>query len=253
MTSLFSALLLLSSQPVAPPSITPLPTLPKDSKPTYRALSSPTCEHWRAARAGQGEDSRLRLAVYRMWVLGYVTGFNVVGPDPTGDLLGTAPREELHEAIDGYCARNPSSLVVDAMFPIASAYIKRRQGSLAATTPTPPAKRHATVVATVRCRDWADNRGNPILRLAYVGVLHGYVTAHNRFGPDPAGDAIGAENIPLAEGVVDQWCSGRPSALLIGAVAPLIDHVAAERAAGRLPPAGMRPQDKISPGSPKGR
>lgn len=102
-------------------------------------------------------------------------------------------------------------------------------------------------VVTTTCGDWAQHRGNVILRLAYVGVVRGYVTAYNRYGPDPAGDALGADDRPLIEERTDEWCRERPSALLIGAVAPLIDHVAAERAAGRLPPAGMRPADRFSP------
>lgn len=243
------AMLLLSLQ-AAPPAITPVDVLPEDNKATYRTHSSPECENWRSARAGTSDESRIRTGAYKLWVLGYVTGFNIAGPDKSGDLLGTAHHEELFAAIDGYCGRNPSNFVVDAMRPIAAAYIRRRQGDAAATLSIPGDKKQAKAVATTTCREWAGYRNNTILRLAYAGVVAGYVTAYNRFGPDPTGDAVGAADHPLFEDAIDKWCNGHPSALLIGAVAPLIEHVAAERAAGRLPPGGLRPVDKMTPGSP---
>ena len=247
MTHLLAALL-LSLQPSAPPALTPALVLPEDSKPAYRAHSPPDCSDWAAARTVTIEDSRLRFGNHRLWVLGYITGFNIVGPDPSGDLLGAAPHEEVYAAIDGYCSRNPSHSVVDAMHPVAAAFIRRRQGTPAANVSAPGQRRRAMVVAAISCRDWIEARANAIVRLAYVGVLRGYLTAYNRWGPDPTGDAVGGEDRSLIEGAIDEWCRQRPSALLIGAVSPLIAHVAAERAAGRLAPAGMRPNDSLSAG-----
>lgn len=240
------AMLLLSFQ-AAPPVIAPADVLPADSKPTYRTHFSATCQEWSAARRGTSEESRLRVGIYRLWVLGYITGFNVVGPDKSGDLLGTAPQDEVYRAIDGYCARNPTYHLVDAMRPIAAAFVRRRQSKPVANVPA--SKTHAQAVALVTCRDWSQNQKNAILRLAYAGVVGGYITAYNRFGPDATGDAIGAADHPLIEEALGKYCSSHPTALLIGAVTPLIEHVAAERAAGRLPPAGMRPHDKVTPGS----
>lgn len=249
MTHLLAMLLAFQA---APPAITPVGVLPKDSKPTYRTHASTTCADWTAARAGSSDDSLLRVGVYKLWVLGYITGFNIVGPDKTGDLIGAYPQEEFYRAIDGYCARNPSNFVVDAMYPIAAAYIRRRLATANASVSTPETKKNAQAVAIVTCRDWNQHRDNPIMRLAYVGVIAGYVTAYNRFGPDPTGDAVGSPDHPLMEEFVDKYCKANPSTLLIGAVTPLITHVAAERVAGRLPPAGMQPHEKYTPGSPTG-
>lgn len=253
MTPLLTALL-LTLQSSAPPVITPAPVLPEDdSKQTYRAHSPPVCGDWRAAREGTAQESVIRLGIYRMWVLGYITGFNIVGPDQTGNLLGDAPHEEFYAAIDGYCTRNPSHTVEDSMYPIAAAFIRRRQGTAASSPPSPGSRRRAQAVATRTCQDWAQDRDNAIMRLAYVSVVRGYVTAYNRWGPDPTGDAVGTNDQALIEERLDVWCRERPSGLLIGVIAPLIDHVAAERAAGRRPPAGMRPRDRFSlprPGEP---
>ena len=242
--------LLFAVQP-APPVVSAPPVIPDDSKPAYRALSPPACADWRVARAEDGASS-LRLAIYRMWVLGFVSGFNVVGPDPTGDLLGTSSPEEFYEAIDGYCQRNPSNSVADAMRPIAVAIIRRRQGALEATDLADGNKRRATIEVPATCEQWAEAGDDAFLRLARVSFLLGYLTAYNRWSSDPTGDAIGANYDSLVEDGIDTWCGEHPSGLLVGAIAPLIDHVAAERAAGRLPPGGMQPNDQFSPGSSTG-
>lgn len=253
MTHMLAALL-LSLQPAAPPAtVPPAPVLPDDTKPAYRAPGSPTCGAWRAARSGTDQDSALRRSVYRLWVLGFISGFNVVGPDPTGDLLGTGSQDEFFEAIDGYCGRNPSHAVADAMFPIAAAYIRRRGVSYANAAPVPRTKTRAIVVAALTCRDWVEDRGNRLLRVAYAGVLRGYLTAYNRWSADPSGDAIGADSLALLERGIEGWCSVRPDGLLIGAVDPLIAYVAAERAAGRLPPGGETPEATLTPESPSER
>lgn len=239
--------LLLSFQSVTPPVISPTPVLPPDTKAVFRANDSPACARWRDARAGKGENADLFVAYYRTWVLGYITGFNFVGPDQTGDLLGTATREEFYGAIDGYCTRNPSRMVVDAMRPVITAIVRRREIPATARWNT---SREATIAAAYSCRDWIDGRKNKILSLTYVTLLHGYITAYNQWGPDPLGDAVGVADDPLTENVIDKWCSENPKTLLVEAVQPLIDHVAKERVAGRLPPGGVRPVDKFSDGRP---
>jgi hypothetical protein len=247
MTLLLATLMLLA-QVTAPPPVTPAPVLPEDTKPVYRAHSPPTCGDWRAAREGTVQDSRARFQIYKRWVLGYISGFNAVGPDPTGNLLGDTEPEIVYAAIEGYCERNPSYLVVDAMHPIADALIRRRE-----TGPLPPIapdrRRTAIFHAVTSCVDWTKDRGDPLIRLAHLTVLRGYLTAYNRYSSDPAGDAIGADDGAPLEQAVDTWCDANPSSLVIGAISPLIDHVAAERAAGRLPPGGMRPGETFSPAS----
>lgn len=247
---LLAALLLFAQD--APLTIPPAPVLPPDSKPFYRAHASPDCRDWSDARSEDSPQSRARLGVYKMWVEGYITGFNMVGPDKSGRLFGSDSHGEVYSAVDGYCARNPSNMVVDAMAPIAAAFIRRR---LQNSTPgnelqSPPRKAMATV--TSNCGHWQEHRNNAILRLAYGNVVRGYLTAYNRWGPDPIGDAVGAADRPLIEEWLDRWCTERPSTLLVQVVHPLIAYVAAERRAGRLPLGGRRSIDTISPGSPKG-
>lgn len=235
--------LALSTQSTTPPSISLAPALPDNTKPNYRANGSPTCPAWRSARAGKDEDSQINAGIHRNWVLGYITGFNFAGPDQTGNILGTASGKEFYAAIDGYCGRNPSHLVAEAMHPIVAAIIRRR-GIPAITPSKTDAKKQATIVAPYTCRDWIRDSDNRILRFAYVVVLNGYITAYNQWGPDPVGDAIGVEDQSLIEKAADKWCGEHPSGFLIGTVKPLLDDVAAERAAGRLPPGGIRPTDE---------
>ena len=232
-----------------PPNVVPMPVLLADTKPSYRTHSSPACPDWRVARGGSAKDSDIRVSIYQLWVLGYITGFNFVGPDPTGDLLGSASQVEIYTAIDAYCARNPSNFVVDAMRPIADAIIRRR-GVPALSPPAKGVSRRAIVRAAVNCRNWVQGRSNEITRLGYVVVLHGYLTAYNRWGPDALGDAIGADDQAVTEAAADKWCSEHPSGLLIGTITPLIEHVASERAAGRLPPGGVQLNDKLTPMTP---
>lgn len=237
--------LALVFQSATPPTIARAPVLPGETKPSYRAHGSPACSDWRSARVGKDEDSRLHAGVHRNWVLGYTTGFNIVGPDYSGNLLGTASRDEVYAAIDGFCQRNPSNFVVDAMRPLAAAIIGRR-GTPATMQPSSQGKKRSTVDAPTTCQDWVRDNDNAILRLAYVVVLDGYITAYNQWGPDPLGDAIGPDDRSLIENATNKWCGEHPAGLLIGVVTPLIEHVAAERAAGRLPPGGMRPKDKLT-------
>ena len=250
--TLFLAALLLPVQAAAP-TIPPAPVLPPDSKPFYRAHTSPACSNWSAARAGSAPEHKARFGIYRMWVEGYVTGFNMVGPDRSGDLFGANSHDEVYSVVDGYCARNPSHMVVDAMAPMAAAFIRRRLQTPPAETRSRDASRQAFATVTTTCGHWHEHRNNAVLRLAYGSVVRGYLTAYNRWGPDPAGDAIGAAD-ELIEDWVDGWCRERPSKLLVQVVHPLVAHVAAGRAAGRLPPAGKLPTDVLSPGgAPKDR
>ena len=203
----FLATLLLAAQVTTAPPVTLAPVLPADTKPLYRTHYAPDCGDWRAAREGTVEDSRLRFEIYKRWVLGYISGFNAVGPDQTGDLLGETAPELVYDAIDGYCERNPSYSVVDAMHPIADALIRRRQsGPLAATDGR---SRRATVLAVTTCQEWTRDREDSILRLAHVTTIWGYLTAYNRYSSDPAGDAIGADDALLEPGI-DTWCAANP-------------------------------------------
>lgn len=234
----------LSIQSSPPPTVSAGSVLP-DTKPSYRVNSSPTCSDWSSARRGKDEDSQIHVGVYRRWVLGYISGFNVVGPDQTGNILATSSANEFYAALDGYCARNPSYLAADAMRPIIIAIIGRR-GIPVRDHSSPHAHKQATIVAPDTCQEWVRNSDNSILRLAHVVMIGGYITAYNQWGPDAHGDAVGADDKALFEKATDKWCKVNPSGLLIGVVMPLIKDVAAERAAGRLPPAGMRPSDKYS-------
>lgn len=234
----------LSAQSSPPPTVSAGSVLP-DTKASYRANSSPTCSDWISARRGKDEHNEIHAGVYRKWVLGYISGFNVVGPDQTGNLLATSSGNEFYAALDGYCTRNPSYLVADAMRPIIVAIIGRR-GIPAMTPSSTDARKQATIVSPDACQEWVRDSDNSILRLAHVVMIGGYITAYNQWGPDAHGDAVGAEDNALIEKTIDKWCSANPSGLLIGIVMPLIEDVAAQRAAGRLPPAGMRPTDKYS-------
>jgi hypothetical protein len=237
--------LVLSAEASPPPSISAAPVLPERSKASYRANGSPACSAWGIARRSKDEVSQIHAGIYRKWVLGYISGFNIIGPDHTGNLLGTASGQELNTAIDGFCTRNPSSMVADAMRPIIAAIVGRR-GTPAISPSSPDLRKKATIVATDTCRDWDRDRDDTILRLAHIVVLEGYITAYNEWGPDPRGDAIGVDDQAQIEKAIEKWCDANPSGFVIGAVMPLIDYIAAERAAGRLPPAGMRPTDKYS-------
>lgn len=155
MTHLLLAVLLLN-QSVVQQNIVPTPMLPEDTKPNYRLHSSPACSDWRAARGGKAEDSDIRFSLYKLWVLGYITGFNFVGPDQTGDLLGSASPGEVYTAIDGWCARNPSHFVDYAMRPIADALIRRR-GVPALSPQAQGVSRKSMVHAAVNCHDWVNS------------------------------------------------------------------------------------------------
>ena len=243
MVELLSALLLLA-QPAPVVQSLPAPVLPPDTKPYFRANNSPACINWNSARASKTSEDVYRSAVHKRWVLGYISGFNVAGPDPTGDLLATSSANEFFGAVDGYCSRNPSNDVVYAMRPVASAIIRRR-GTPALAISNSTVKKRAQIVGPDTCQDWSRNRDDKMMRLAYLVWLHGYITAKNQWGSDPLGDAIG--NGDATEIIADQWCKEHPSARLVGVITPMIEHFAAERLARRLPPGGKGANDKLSP------
>ena len=219
------AALLLAAQPASPPAAVAAP-----AKPSFRAHQSPDCRAWAQVRTGRGGLPILE-AAYNMWFHGYVTGFNAHGPDPAGDLLGQASWKQLGAFIDDYCARNPTHLVADALEPLVIDLI----GGRPAAAP-PSARRFATMSVATTCAEWTKARKDRLMRLYYGGAVRGYLTAYNRWGPDPSGDVLRPENDALIDPWVDGWCRPRPRTPMIQAVAPFLSHLARERAAGRLPP-----------------
>jgi hypothetical protein len=177
-------------------------------------------------------------AGYNIWFHGYITGYNVHGPDRTGDLLGTTKWVQIGAFIDDYCARNSTQLVADALQPLIENLSKR---------PTAPArqseKRRAMMTVTTTCREWTGTRNDQLMRVISGGAVRGYLTAYNRWGPDPAGDVLGPGNDPLIDAWIDKWCDKRPSALLMQAVSPLTEYLTMERAAGSLA-AGKTPANE---------
>lgn len=237
------AALPLALQPTLPPPV----AAAAPAKPFYRAHRAPDCRAWAQVRTGRGGLPLLE-AAYNLWFHGYVTGFNAHGPDRTGDLLGAATWKQLGAFIDDHCARHPSHLVADALEPLAIEVIKRRPAS------APPVAqgraRLATMTVDTTCAEWTRARDDQLMRLYYGGALRGYLTAYNRWGPDPSGDALGPGNDDLIDKWVDKWCRGHSRARLIQAVAPFISHLAAERAAGRLPKGEAQANDPLIPTVP---
>lgn len=243
------ASLLLSLQAVAPPLVPP-PVLPPDPKPFYRAQHSPDCEPWRSARRGSVQEDVIVRGAQRLWVEGWITGFNFYGPDPTGDLLGSASWEEVEAFIESYCARHPSHAIADAMRPLAAYFLRRRPQPTRLPAAGAPPRLRAMAVMTATCADWNEDRDNRILRIVYGNyAVGGFLTAYNHWGPDPAGDVIGSGRSAIVHTWLDSLCRSQPELMLVSAVRPLLDHLAAMRAAGRLRPGGMRPEDELSPGS----
>ncbi|HEX6377165.1 MAG TPA: hypothetical protein VFZ91_15745 [Allosphingosinicella sp.] len=236
------AAFLLALQSASPPAVAAAP-----AKPFYRAHRAPDCRSWAQVRTGRGALPLLE-AAYNLWFHGYVTGFNAHGPDPAGDLLGPATWKQLGAFIDAYCARNPSHLVADALEPLAIDLIGRR--------PVPArreARRLATMTVETSCEEWTRARRDQLMRTYYGGAARGYLTAYNRWGPDPSGDALGPGNDALIDRWIDKWCRGHSRARLIEAVAPLVRHLAAERAAGRLPPGKAEGNEQLIPAVPDRR
>jgi hypothetical protein len=229
------AAFLLAFQPASPPAVAEM------AKPTYRAHRTPRCSEWRTVRTGRGGTPLLE-AAYNIWFHGYVSGFNVHGPDPMGDLLGTTKWAQVGTFIDDYCARNPSHLVADALPPLVADLIGRRP---AQTRPGP--RRRAVMTVKTTCRDWTRDREDVLLRLVSGGAARGYLTAYNRWGPDKSGDVLGPGNDALIDEWIDTWCRARPSALLMQAIAPFIRHLAAERAVGRLAPGATPGNEPVIP------
>lgn len=255
MKILLAALLLAPPpvRPVAPPAVQAPGAFPSVDKPFVRAHRGASCADWLSAREGKGRDSRLYFGIYRTWLASYVSAFNIVGPDPTGNLMGSSPWEEAYSFIDRHCARNPSHEVVDSMHPMIREFIGRRPGPPPASAPRAE-KRKATNSMWLTCKEWIEDSPNKILRYANGASVRGYLTGYNHWGPDPKGDAVGPVKDDIVDNWIDGWCAGRPPATaILLAMEPLIDHLASERKAGRLPPAGKGPADEFTPGSQEPR
>jgi hypothetical protein len=67
-----------------------------------------TCEEWVSA----GPGSTVHLAA-RSWVLGMVSGYNVMGPDGRGFFFNY-DEDNLVASVHGQCERNPEASVADA-------------------------------------------------------------------------------------------------------------------------------------------
>jgi hypothetical protein len=216
MTALLAAFILVL-QPTAPPA-----------KPMYRAHRAPDCAGWRAARTGRGATPVLE-AAYNIWFHGYVTGFNAHGPDPTGDLLGHTTWARIGAFIDAYCARNPASVIAEALPSLIADLTKGHP-----TRARDPRRRDAVMSLQTTCREWTGLRDDKLLRMAYGGAARGYLTAYNRWAADLSGDVLGPGNDSLIDPWLDTWCGRHPSAHMLEAMGPFILHLRAERAAGRL-------------------
>jgi hypothetical protein len=234
------AAFLIAFQAASPPGAAVAP-----DKPSYRTHRAPTCSEWRGVRKGGGATPLLE-AVYNIWFHGYVSGFNVHGPDPTGDLLGTAQWVQIGAFIDAYCARDPSKLVADALQPLVIDLIGRRP------SPTAAPERRARITVRTTCAEWNGARRDTLLRTVFGGAARGYLTAYNRWGPDPAGDVLGPGNDPLIDPWIDEWCRKHPSVLMLQAMAPFVQHLAVERAAGRLRPGKTPANEQLVPTNPEG-
>ncbi|ANY19931.1 hypothetical protein A6F68_01415 [Tsuneonella dongtanensis] len=208
----------------------------------YRASMSPSCSEWTQANKGEGPDPEIAKLIYTGWVRGYLSGLNVFGPYQTRDIIGGRAPSSYSSIVDEYCARHADRIVADAMDSVASALSGEPAIPVAREKFT--GKRKAVVNWASTCADW--QQPNKIARMGDRIVLHGYLTAHNRFGPDTDGDATGRVTGDVVEGFVDRWCEGHREALLFLAVEPLVEFMRTERAAGRLPPNGRYSTDVVS-------
>ena len=79
------------------------------------------CNSWLEAR-GSGD---VQAAARTGWVLGYVTGFNLYGSKPEGDVSDGKNTEEMMVWIDNYCKKNPDENVYRASAALVDDYRQR--------------------------------------------------------------------------------------------------------------------------------
>lgn len=182
--------------------------------------------------------------VAKHWVRGYVSAYNIYGPEATGNLLRATTDVQVDAHVDSYCETKPDGLIAGALLVI-SDDIARAAGTLTGSAEK-PARRKATLMVATTCAEWTGAEDDPLTRLAYASSVRGFLTAYNLYR-DPDGDVVGSGDDELVDIWIDGWCSSRPKMLLLSAAHPLTQHLAAERAAGRLPPGGKLPGDILSP------
>ncbi len=229
--------LLLAAQSIAAD-----PAAPGTAKSSYRAYRSPSCVEWSKVRTGRGMLP-VPEAAYNNWFYGYVYGFNVHGPDPVGDLLGTTQWTDVARFIDAGCSEDPTATVAVVLELFVKERLERRQ-------PTVISKRRPALGAAETCRQWNEADRDLLLRTVWGGEARGYLTAYNRWGPDPSGDALLAMNDDLIDPWISDWCRAHPASPMLHSMTVFIQTIAARRKAGNLS-AGHTPANeqvvRISP------
>lgn len=74
----------------------------------YGETPAPSCPKWTEERQGK------RSQILQFWLLGFVSGYNVYGPEPTGGAAAGVDSTGILAWVDQYCAANPLDSVVTA-------------------------------------------------------------------------------------------------------------------------------------------
>jgi hypothetical protein len=70
----------------------------------------PSCGKWTALRKEHGIEGH----AVEFWLLGYVSGYNMYGPDPNGGVGISIDTEGMEAFVDQYCTANPMMSLLDA-------------------------------------------------------------------------------------------------------------------------------------------
>jgi hypothetical protein len=175
------------SQPTAPPFVAAA-----NRKVSYRTYRAPGCGEWTQVRKGLGASFLLE-AAYNIWFHGYVSGFNVHGPDPSGSLLEKTDWQQAASFFDSYCARNPSHLLADGLQPLVVELMKDRP-----VLTGKQSKPRAQVTVGTTCKEWNSSKDDRLLRVTSGGAARGYLTAYNRWVRMPRGTSSARVMIPLS-------------------------------------------------------